>query len=496
MGLRINSYDNRSEKKVTGTRSAATGSRITATDAKPVIHLAANDNPNPTSGKKKYVLKDWREIKKSYADINALPTDEAKVIEWHRQNAEVDSSEYVIVNKGKKRLEVHAADGTVLESFEIGIGKQKGDDFVKEDRPMTSAGIYTVLAKGTGKDGYAKDYGANIFIMETERGSTGVSIHQIPNGHTELSRKMYDGNLENNRYSGGGIDLTESSFLKLAQHVKRGSEVYVLPEDSNNSIKAGDGQLNLVQEKFTGQVHTTPKPKEAHPILISFKTDSHKTKTMKEFTEALEGKKEELMQKLGIDNDTYNDLASLALGLSGQESKFGESGKYEFKENHPTITSILKSIVAIPGEVKGCFSSSPSTAKTKSKCKVGCSSRGLLQMKLGEYTDPEVIKTLAEYGITKENPDVLNDPKNAAIAGMTVLANMNKNEVPAIKRMRSKMNRKDISALDAITYMWHGRKDQLIDEKQDVDPETNTYRENVRKYLERNFSLQEAVVAH
>lgn len=493
MGLRIDkkSYDYRSDKKATGIDT-----RTRAISAKPVIRLAANDNPNPTSKPGKYVLKDWREIKKSYAEINALPTDEERVIEWHKQNAQADDKEYVIVDKAKKRLEVHSADGAVVESFEIGIGKQKGDDFVKEDRPMTSAGIYTILTKGTGKDDYAKDYGANIFIMETERGSTGVSIHQIPNGHPEMYQRMHNGNLNDNRYSGGGIDLTESSFLKLAQHLKRGSEVYVLPEDSNNKIVARDGQLNLVQEKFTGQVHTSLKPTRSNPILIGFKSDKHETDTMKKFAKALEDKKEELMKKLGIDNDTYNDLASLALGLSGQESKFGESGKYQFKENHPTITSILKSIVAIPGEVKGCFSSSPSTAKTKSKCKVGCSSRGVLQMKLGEYTDSEVIKTLAEYGITKENPDVLNDPKNAAIAGMTVLANMNKNEVPAIKRMRSKMNRRDISDYDAITYMWHGRKDQLIDPKQDVNPDTNTYRENVRKFLERNFSLQEAVLAH
>lgn len=462
MGLRIEkSYDYRNDKKATGMHSAGN-------TTKPVVHLAANDNPNPTSKGKKYVLKDWREIKKTYADINALPTDEDKVIEWHKQNAEVDGREYVIVKKAEKRLEVHSADGAVVDSFEIGIGKQKGDDFIKEGRPMTSAGIYNILARGTGKDAYAKDYGSNIFIMETERGSTGVSIHQIPSGHPEMYRKMNNGNLDDNRYSGGGIDLTESSFLRLAQHLKRGSEVYVLPEDPNNKIVAKDGQLNLVQEKFTGEVHTSPKPTDSQPILIDFSSGKHKTKTMENFTGVLEKQKEELMKKLDIDNDTYNDLASLALGITGQESNFGESKKYWFKEHASFLVSIAKWF----------------------KGKKTANSRGLTQMKLEEFTDPETKRLLAEYKITPSN---VGEPKNSAIATIIVLTNMYKNELPGV---RKQMQEKGVSEMDALLYLWQGKKKLIKDEDKKAEPDKNIYIKNVKRFSSNNFSLQEAVQSH
>lgn len=495
MGLRIEkSYDYRNDKKATGMHAAGS---IT----KPVVHLAANDNPNPTSKEKKYVLKDWREIKKTYADINALPTDEDKVIEWHKQNAEVDGREYVIVKKAEKRLEVHSADGAVVDSFEIGIGKQKGDDFIKEGRPMTSAGIYNILARGTGKDAYAKDYGSNIFIMETERGSTGVSIHQIPNGHPEMYRKMNNGNLNDNRYSGGGIDLTESSFLRLSQHLKRGSEVYVLPEDPNNKIVAKDGQLNLVQEQFTGQVLTSAKPTESQPILIEFKSEEHKTDEMKEFAGTLESQKEDLMKNLNIDNDTYNDIASMTLGIVGQETKFGTSKRYRIK-NFPLGKRWV-------GRIGKWLINDDSI-----------DSKGLTQTKVEAYTSDEVKKLFVKYGINK---DSVANPKESAIATMIALTDMYKNELPGIEKEMKELR---VSKEEALLYLYQGKKYLIKKPEHETqkpphkkglfeglirwalkrpikpktegiaEPQKNSYIRNVKRYLDQNFSLQEAVLAH
>lgn len=495
MGLRIgNSYDYRNDKKTTGTHTASN-------TTKPVIHLAANDNPNPSSHKKKYVLKDWKDIKKTQANINALPSDEDKVIEYHKQNAEVDDREYVIVKKGEKRLEVHSADGTVVESFEIGIGKQKGDDFAKADRPMTSAGIYTVLTRGTGKDDYAKDYGSNIFIMETERGSTGVSIHQIPNGHPEMYRRMNNGNLDDNRYSGGGIDLTESGFTKLAQHIKRGSEVYVLPENSNNKIVAKDGQLNLVQEKFTGQVLTSLKPTRSNPILIDFKSEEHKTDEMKEFAGTLESQKEDLMKNLDIDNDTYNDIASMTLGIVGQETKFGTSKRYRIK-NFPLGKRWV-------GRIGKWLINDDSI-----------DSKGLTQTKIEAYTSPEVKKLFAKYGINKNS---VTKPKESATATMIGLTDMYKNELPSIEK---EMKELGVSKEEALLYLYQGKKYLIKKPEHETqkpphkkglfeglirwalkrpikpktegkaEPQKNSYIRNVKRYLDQNFSLQEAVLAH
>lgn len=523
----------------------------------PILHFAMNENPNPTAeeseetsdetptaaensdetpaattqaaaepteeatdnSNRTFIFKPWEKLKKEYQELNQLPTDKERIIKWRQETAGINTKSYVIIDKASCEATVYSATGEVLDTFEVGIGKQKGDEIqlenvvIKNDGKKitidkakdsngktfetTSAGIYyfSGKAKVSPKKGntYPTIDGYNEYSLEAERGSTGLSINPVPSNHPEQIGKIYNEKIEDNRFTDGDINLFSNDFKRLGKHLKFGTEVYVLPEDSNNKIIVRDGQLNLVQENFTGTVSTSKKPTVVHPIEVQFKTEAHNTKTMQEFAKGLEDKKADLMEKLNIDNDTYNDLASLALGIAGQESKFGESRKYQFKENHPTVTSILKWIFAIPNNVKGCVSSSPSSVKQKSKCTEGCNSRGILQMKLGEYTDPEVIRLLAEYGITKKNPDVLNDPKNSAIAGMIVLTNMHKNEVPGIKRIRSKMNRKDISDLDAITYMWHGRKDQLLDKKKDVNPDTNTYRESVRKFLEKNFILKEVV---
>lgn len=508
----------------TPTEAAPAAGESEETSDEPLTKPAA-ENSEETSGENKngttYVFVEWQKLKEKYKAINALPTDKERIIKWHQETAGINPKPYVIVDKASCEATVYSATGEVIDTYLIGISREKGDEIqlenvvIKNDGKKitidkakdsngktfetTSAGIYyfSGKAKVSPKKGntYPTIDGYNEYSLESERGSTGVSINPIPSNHPEQIGKMYNGKTQDNRFTDGDINLYSKDFQKLGKHLKFGTEVFVLPEDSNNKIIVRDGQLNLVQEKFTGTVSTSKKPTVVHPIEVQFKTEAHNTKTMQEFAKGLEDKKADLMEKLNIDNDTYNDLASLALGIAGQESKFGESRKYQFKENHPTVTSILKWIFAIPNNVKGCVSSSPSSVKQKSKCTEGCNSRGILQMKLGEYTDPEVIRLLAEYGITKKNPDVLNDPKNSAIAGMIVLTNMHKNEVPGIKRIRSKMNRKDISDLDAITYMWHGRKDQLLDKKKDVNPDTNTYRESVRKFLEKNFILKEVVEA-
>lgn len=492
---------------------------------KPVF-LAAAENPNPTSAgetprKPKKVFKTWQQLQEEYAALNKLSTDEEKVIEYHKGNASANPKSYVIIKKGDCRAEVRSADGTLLDSFEIGIGKEKGDEIqlknieitedpatkkIKIEHPKghegktfftTSAGIYTIL--GEARVGAKKEVpkpaeetdsdategstttaeaiepqvkpqsGHNEFSMKAERGSTGVSISEIPADHPELARKIGNKTLKDNRFTNGDVNLKPEDFERMSKYVTPGTAVYILPEDANNKIVVKNGKLNLVQERFTGTVSTS-KNTTSRPLKIDLKTEVVKTDDMEEFTKALSKKKVSLMARLGIDNDTYNNLANLALGITGQESKFGESWRYKLKEFCPPCVSLAR-------WVRG---------------KKSDPSRGLSQIKLGCFTiNPKIKALLGKYGI-EERGD-LHDPANSAVATMVIITDMYKNEVPGVQRIRREQHKRNISAYDAISYMWHGRKNELLNPKEDVDPDNNVYVKNVRKSRDENFELKEVV---
>jgi lipoprotein-anchoring transpeptidase ErfK/SrfK len=101
----------------------------------------------------------------------------------------------------------------------------------------TSAGIYTIDYRGNGTDAYSGHYGSNIFQMTSEKGATGVAIHQIPNELPGRYKLLGNDNLEDNRMSNGCVNLRKKDFEDLAKlQVGKGSKVYVLPEEDNNFI--------------------------------------------------------------------------------------------------------------------------------------------------------------------------------------------------------------------------------------------------------------------
>lgn len=457
-------YDYRSDTKP---KADANGKKVAQ---KPILLAAAASTPTNDKSKPSE-FKPWETVKRDYENINIRSDNEDRIKEWHRQHSAENPSDYVIIDKKKGLLKIYKTDGTLEKNsdgsdawFEVGIGEQAGDDFITKDRHMTSAGVYTVNRQGTGKDKYNKYYGNNIFTLYTDRGSSGVAIHQIPIGgkkSAEEMKKLYDGNIENNRFSEGGINLLGSDFDELERFVKSGTKVYVLPEDSNNEIIAKNGQLNLVQKKFTGTVLTSRKNKTAQQLEIEPKTSSAKSDKMKEFAGALVNKKPELMKKLDIDNDTYNNFASLALGIAGQESNFGEGTKYWFKEHFPGIVSWYKN----------------------RKNNHSANSRGLTQMKIGGYKDPEVKNLLGEYGITDES---LKIPTKSAIGTVIVLASMYKNELSSL---RDKMQEQNVSKSDALLYLWQGKKHLILENK--ATPDKNTYILRVKKFLADNFTVSQ-----
>lgn len=517
----------------------------------------SDENKNGTT----YVFVEWQKLKEKYKAINALPTDKERIIKWHQETAGINPKPYVIVDKASCEATVYSATGEVIDTYLIGIGREKGDEIqlenvvIKNDGKKitidkakdsngktfetTSAGIYyfSGKAKVSPKKGntYPTIEGYNEYSLEAERGSTGLSINPVPSNHPEQIGKIYNKNIEDNRFTDGDINLFSNDFQRLGKHLKFGTEVIVLPEDSNNKIIVRDGQLNLVQEKFTGTVSTSKKPTVVHPIEIDLKPPKpeklgvwgsvskwtwklpkravkgaaewyYEDKSREtNFVKALEDKKADMMEKLDIDNDTYNNLATLAIGIANQETKLGQSPKYGWKENNQWAVKALKWI-----EGHTFWDVSPYESRGMSQTKLDGYKDADVKRILDEYLKADIEKLLEEKGIkkgTKEaekaiqkameadklgiTPKNVQDPEKSAIATMLVLTSMYKNELPGIK---AKLAELKMTWEDAMLYLWQGKKKTEI-LSGTATPDENNYVRQAKLFMEKRFVLKEVIEA-
>lgn len=257
--------------------------------------------------------------------------------------------------------------------------------------------------------------------------------------------EIQDGKFENNtcqlRF---GVHFASDSFIKdkTVNGVIPPPSVEVSTSDTKNVHKP-----NLIMNSIN---------KVASFVLSPIKKD-----TYKKFVQTLETKKPELMSKLNIDSDTYNDLANLSTGIVEQETEFGTGLKYLFKENFQGCISFMK----------------------KRHGKTSFNSRGLSQIKISAYTDPATKHLLSEYGINKNN---LKKPENSAIATLIVLTGMSKNELPGLKYRLSKLK---MDKDDALLYLWNGKRDEIMDET--AIPSKNEYILNVKKYSKKIFDVKQ-----
>ena len=82
------------------------------------------------------------------SEINLMQDDEEKIQEWAKYSS---SENYVIINKKKCSATVYDKDANELKSFEIGIGREKSDDFNDTlglqgtPKNTTPAGEYTLV---------------------------------------------------------------------------------------------------------------------------------------------------------------------------------------------------------------------------------------------------------------------------------------------------------------------------------------------------------------
>lgn len=192
------------------------------------------------------------------ARINLMKTDEERVKEW----AKVSSSEnYVIINKKKCSAVIYDKDGNEIKAFEIGIGREVGDDFndtlgtLGKAKNTTPAGEYTLISNIFNKSAYGD---MTLSLGEKANKSLNkkkvVALHKVPKfREQERLRKFYDGDLSNNRMSHGCINFIEEDFKELIKYIHGGLKIFILPEEPDNKLILQEKEPNrfeLAQTKY------------------------------------------------------------------------------------------------------------------------------------------------------------------------------------------------------------------------------------------------------
>lgn len=433
------------------------------------------DEEQKVSGPKK--RQSWKNLKQIQDEINQLPTNKERVIEYNKKFSK-DRKNYVIVDKETCTATVYTCRGKVVKQFEVILGKEKGDKILRNVGPkekrqnFTTPGIYTANYKATGKDSYRRLYNDRILTLSNDAlrergvgsGETGVALHQIPNGNTRRVKALKEEGVstENNRMSDGCVNFLPEEFDEMMKHIDGvGTKVYILPEDDNNFMSVKNGKLQFSQKNYTGDVPTTTTKNNAIRD-IEIKSKEEIREEGQDMAKALCDYKTDLCKDLKIDNDTYNELAILALGIAEQETKFGHplSGlkkfkPYYLKENCQGLVNFMKSF----------------------KNNKSYNSRGLTQMKIKTYTDENVKKLFKKYEITS---DKLGEGEASAIATMVVLGSILKNELPALK---SKMEQQGVTKAEALLYCWQNKKSEIRNGT--ATPDKNIYIRNVKEYIEK-----------
>ncbi len=197
--------------------------------------------------------------------INEIQDDTSKIIEYNKKNAK---GNYVIVDKKSCKATVYNKDGKALESYEILLGQDKGDDlstaYAKDPSKRTYTtvpGEYEITGEKTTFGGTYHLGGVNyIFDPDVEMrsdapGSGGkkkfggayLALHGTAN--PKVRNKYYDnGNLADNRQSMGCVNIPVDKLKEMEAKygISVGSSVYILPEDKGNSL--------VLQEQLDGTV--------------------------------------------------------------------------------------------------------------------------------------------------------------------------------------------------------------------------------------------------
>lgn len=356
-----------------------------------------------------------------------------------------DSNEsYLIVDKPNALAHLFQGD-SLIDTFEVGTGRKAGDAQTKtvikngkvlweQGNQQTGAGIYTV--GGIGQYKSSPSY--------TLRNEEGIEVPTVLHETLDNRKKLFaDNDVSNNRMSFGCVNFKAESLNKLASYTNfnAGSKVFVLPDDSTNKFQIIDGDLRFISQDTN--VNRTIKGYTAQPIAIKAGKES---KIVNDFVNAIADNKAELMRLYPtISNTDYNQIATIAYGIMGQESSFGTFGG-----------------------IRGQYGKLRDDAQVMMD--YGVPSVGVTQIRFTSVNS----KIKDAFGITKQE-DIKDNVDKAAIATMGVLLDVYENEIPANLKQ-------DFKSLLPLAYSNRTEFAKAI--KGDTTTYDNQYVRNVNNYSE------------
>ncbi len=466
--------------------------------------LTGRDKLSPFLSQKKYENYDEYESEKR----KSFKLSQIDLIRKYHldHDAKIKCNKYAIVDKNNNKIQIYKSSGEKIFDVEVLLGAIKSDQKtkflnydLKTSNRTTGAGIYTLGEIRNQNPYYTENYGGNLYSLNNQDGTEekALAIHQVPINLSSRNKLLNDGNPNNNRATGGCINLKKQDFEKLRNLMGPGCQVYVLPEEEGNRIVLKNDKLNFTTDKKIagsdlGNYNFSSKDKSYRPIKIDINAQLYKDfekdilkKRLTDpkpfvttFSRTLEDEKKTIMSLYNLDNDDYNELSKLAFGIMGQESAFGTHAKLWTKETHQGVISSLK-----------CAKEALRTLKklsTKLKCD-DKNSRGLTQIK----QIPDKIKK--QYPTVTENR--LIRPRESAIATVGFLAEIlvelksivaqNKNSGSGVQVSRADM-------MDYMIYLYNGSRYKLKtdDKSKQATPEDNIYFKNTKKYS-RYITLRE-----
>lgn len=194
---------------------------------------------------------------------------------------------------------------------------------------------------------------------------------------------------------------------------------------SSNNFNVNDEQQKQeatkeIRLEDISLLYTTTKQEEQRSTFADSyaQVDKESTSHGKKFLNALIDNKQDLMQRLGLNDEQYDSLACTALALASQETGMGEENGYE-SENQ----GLGKFFRDIGKWFSTTFAGDASA------------SSGLTQMKIydfmhGNKLSDELKQVMKDYGIEangKNSNNLFDNPDKAAIATMVVLKSINDN---------------------------------------------------------------------
>lgn len=246
----------------------------------------------------------------------------------------------------------------------------------------------------------------------------------------------------------------------------------------------------IIHEGTSEESHDQKKLYEAVPIKINLPADANKN--AKEFAKALESKKAELMELLNLDNDTYNELALLAMGIAEQESDFGEAkftSGYAKYEAERAISGFFN-LIGVDHNTGGLMG--------KLYRKAAPATYGLGQINF-EHLLADVPEICKKYNIN--STEDLYNPAKAAVAMLAVLVkkkqifenssalqNGFKASQDAIISTNNETIVNEVSQNDSLIYLYKGASRYI--KNGDITPELNSYAQNIKGYLKK-YSVTE-----